>query len=101
MSRHFFATGRVATIEPGAGRSHLGGMGDDPMPDTEHGLRARRRRGGLLNHLILFFAVMVVLVPVNFLTTPDYPWFVFPMVLWFAPLALHVAWAMGLFDRRG
>lgn len=78
-------------------------MNELPPHDDEQDrtARARRRRSGLLNHLILFFAVMVVLVPVNFLTTPDYPWFVFPLVIWFAPLAVHVAWAMGLFDRRG
>lgn len=76
-------------------------MNATPPHDHEQDRTARaRRRSGLLNHLILFFAVMVVLVPVNFLTTPDYPWFVFPLVIWFAPLALHVAWAMGLFDRR-
>lgn len=41
---------------------------------------------------------MVVLVPVNFLTTPHEPWFVLPMVGWGSVLALHVAWVMGLFD---
>lgn len=69
----------------------------DPGSDPE--ARARRRRGTLLNHLIVYFGTMVVLVPVNFLTTPDTPWFLFPLVAWFAPLGLHVAWVMGLFDR--
>lgn len=62
--------------------------------------RGRRRLRGFLNHLIVFFGTMVVLVPVNVLTTPDNPWFVYPMVGWGAPLALHAAYAMGLFDRR-
>lgn len=49
-------------------------------------------------HLMGYFMVMVVLVPINFLTTPDEPWFVLPMVGWGSVLALHVAWVMGLFD---
>lgn len=57
----------------------------------------RRRRRGLLNHMIAYFAVMVVLVPVNALTTPERPWFLLPMVAWGAPLAVHTAWVMGLF----
>ena len=57
----------------------------------------RRRRSGLLNHMIAYLAVMVVLVPVNALTSPENPWFLLPMVAWGAPLALHTAWAMGLF----
>jgi len=67
--------------------------------DREDRLRAirRRRRKGLLNHLIAYFAAMVVLVPVNVLTTPETPWFLFVMVAWGAPLAVHVAWVMELF----
>jgi hypothetical protein len=43
---------------------------------------------------------MIVLAPINFFLTPNRPWFVFPMVAWGAPLAIHAAFAMGLFDRR-
>lgn len=60
----------------------------------------RRRRSLLINHMIAYLGAMVLLVPINYATTPDRPWFVFPLVAWMAPLALHVAWAMGLFDRR-
>ena len=69
---------------------------DARTPDAERG---RRRLRGFLNHLIAFFGVMVVLVPVNVMVTPDNPWFVYPMVAWGAPLAVHAAYAMGLFDR--
>lgn len=77
------------------------GDGADRAADRE--AAARRRRGALLNHFIAYFAAMIVLIPVNFLTTPGYAWFVFPLVLWGAPLAVHTAYAMGLFDgwRRG
>ncbi len=60
----------------------------------------RRRLRGFLNHLIGYFAVMAVLVPVNFLLTPERIWFVFPMVAWGAVLAVHVAYVMGLLGKR-
>ncbi|HYE52591.1 MAG TPA: 2TM domain-containing protein [Azospirillaceae bacterium] len=71
-----------------------------PTPGEGPDTTAARRRSGLLNHFLAYFAVAVVLVPVNFLTTPDRPWFYIPLVLWMAPLAVHVAWAMGLFGRK-
>lgn len=71
---------------------------DDPR--HEEAGQGRRRLRGFLNHLIAYFATMVVLVPVNVATTPDNPWFVYPLVAWGAPLALHAAYVMGLFDRR-
>ena len=45
-----------------------------------------------------YMVVMTVLMPVNLLTMPENSWFVFPLVAWGAPLAIHVAWAMGLLD---
>jgi len=72
---------------------------DVPGPESA---AARRRRSGFLNHLIAYFGVMILLVPLNFLLAPDHPWFVYPLVLWMGPLALHAAHAMGLFNpRRG
>ena len=59
----------------------------------------RRRRSQLLNHLIAYFAVMVIIVPINAYTTPEEPWFLIPVVVWGAPLALHVAWVMELFGK--
>jgi hypothetical protein len=61
----------------------------------------RRRLRGFLNHLIGYFLVLVVLVPVNFALDPERPWFVAFMVGWGAPLAVHAAYAMGLLGRRG
>ena len=60
--------------------------------------RARRRLRGFLRHLIGYFAVMLALVPANLILTPDTIWFVLPMVGWGGVLAIHVAYAMGLFD---
>lgn len=66
--------------------------------DTKRMARSRARLRGFKFHLIAYFAVMVVLVPINLLATPDTPWFVWPMVGWGAVLAIHTAWTMGLFD---
>jgi hypothetical protein len=66
---------------------------EEPEPSPEIAGRNRRRLRGFLNHLI------ILLLPVNVLLTPGYPWFVFPLVAWGAPLAIHAAYAMGLFDR--
>ncbi len=59
--------------------------------------RARRRLRGFIIHLMVYFAVMLLLVPINIVLS-DRPWFLLPMVGWGAPLALHAAWAMGLLD---
>jgi len=58
---------------------------------------ANRRLKAFGSHLLAYFAAMVVLVPVNFLVTPQNPWFVLPMVGWGSLLAAHAAYAMGLF----
>ena len=77
-----------------------GAPGQDGRPAEARDRRLKRRRG-FLNHLIAYFAVMVVLVPVNAMVTPATPWFLLPMVLWGAPLAVHAAWTMELFGIKG
>jgi hypothetical protein len=56
-----------------------------------------RRLRGFALHLAGYFLVMIVLVAVNFGFDRDNPWFVLPMVGWGAVLAVHAAYAMGLF----
>lgn len=68
-------------------------------PQAEAQRRARLLRG-FRWHLIGFFLIMGVLLIVNYLTTPEDPWFVLPLVAWGAPLAVHAAIAMELFGRR-
>lgn len=77
------------------------GQTTDPSQTAPADRAGRRRLRGFLNHLLAYFAVMVVAVPVNALTTPDSPWFLFLLVGWGAPLALHAAYVMGLFGRKG
>ena len=72
-------------------------MSAEPARDDDR--RGRRRLRGFLNHLIGYFAVMVVLVPVNLYVAPETPWFLAPMVGWGAALAVHAAYAMGLIKR--
>jgi hypothetical protein len=73
-------------------------VNQDPTLAPDFATR-RRRLAGLRNHLLGYFGVMIVLVLVNFMTTPENPWFTWPMVAWGAPLAIHTAYAMGLFER--
>ena len=71
-------------------------------PDEEARYRRQKARlTGFRNHVIGYFVVMAVLVPVNLLTDPETPWFVWPMVGWGPILALHAAFAMGLFGLLG
>ena len=69
-----------------------------PLPDNHP--TVKKRRGQLLNHLLAYFAGAVIIVSANFLITPGRVWFLWPLVLWMGPLALHTAYAMGLFDYR-
>ncbi len=59
--------------------------------------RARRRLRGFGLHLAGYFVVVVALAAINMLSSPENPWFVWPMVGWGGVLAVHVAFAMGLF----
>ncbi len=61
--------------------------------------RAAVRRG-LRLHLLVALTTTMVLIVVNFLTTPSYPWWMWVAVAWGAPLAVHVAIAMELFRSR-
>jgi hypothetical protein len=68
--------------------------------EDERVARARRRRNGFALHVAGYFLVVAIVVPLNlFLLAPGTPWFLLPMVGWGAVLAVHCAFAMGLFDR--
>jgi hypothetical protein len=42
---------------------------------------------------------MIWLVAINLVAAPGRPWFVWPMVGWMAPLAIHAAYAMHVFGK--
>tara|TARA_E500000331_G_scaffold148684_1_gene144703 strand:+ start:250 stop:492 length:243 start_codon:yes stop_codon:yes gene_type:complete len=69
-----------------------GGNQDDPKR-----AHARRRLLWFGVHILIFVAIMIVLVGVSISMNSQEPWFVFPLVAWGAPLAIHAAFAMGLF----
>ena len=69
-------------------------MSDSSDQDVQ---RARRRLRGFGLHIAGYGIVMVVLAAINLTTNPDNPWFVWPMVGWGGVLAIHAAFAMGLF----
>ena len=58
---------------------------------------AHRRLRGFGLHLGGYFLVMIMLAAINWWLTPDNIWFVLPMVGWGSVLAIHAAYAMGLF----
>ena len=81
------------TGQPGPGARDNGPR--DEADEVIEALKGRLRGFGI--HLALYFLIMGVVLTVNFIYWPDNPWFVLPMVGWGGVLALHVAYAMGLF----
>jgi hypothetical protein len=67
---------------------------DDPV-QTE--AASRRRLRGFVLHLAGYFVAMAALVAINLATEAKEPWFLLPVVGWGSVLALHAAYAMGLF----
>ena len=73
--------------------------GGESQNDAKHArARARGRLMWFGMHILVFVVVMIVLVAVSISMNVLEPWFVFPLVAWGAPLAVHAAFAMGLFD---
>lgn len=77
------------------------GAPENEMLTTASKNSSRARLRGFRIHLLAYFAVMAVLVVVNLATGPAHPWFVWPMVGWGGVLAIHAAYAMGLFGGSG
>ncbi len=71
------------------------------MAETpEYSALAQRRLRGFKWHLLGYAAAMVGLIAIHVIVQPEQPWFVLPLVGWGAPLAIHCAYAMGLFGGR-
>ena len=61
---------------------------------------SRINRGrGVRKHVFVALLALLLLIPVNFLVTPVYPWWMWVLIAWLPVIAGHTAWAMGLFDR--
>ncbi|MBT3660812.1 MAG: 2TM domain-containing protein [Rhodospirillaceae bacterium] len=66
-------------------------------PNDAQAQAARRRVKGFGMHLIGYFVCLIVIVPLNFWLFPDEAWFLLPLIGWGSVLAVHAAYAMGLF----
>ena len=60
---------------------------------TDRGARVRTLR----LHVIVALGSIMVLIVVNFLTTPAYPWWIYVLMAWMPLVAVHAAWALELF----
>ena len=60
----------------------------------------QRRRRGLRLHIIWAMAVFAILIAINALFSHRYPWWLWVLMAWMPLIAIHTAWAMGLFARR-
>ena len=60
---------------------------------------AHHRVRGFTKHMAAYFFVIVVSGAVNLLGTPEKLWVLFPMLGWSPVLAIHAAYAMGLFAQ--
>ena len=65
--------------------------------DGQEVIEARKRVKGFGTHLLAYFGLMIVLVPLNFWLAPDQVWFILPLIGWGSVLAVHAAYALGLF----
>ena len=61
--------------------------------------RARVRLKIFALHILVYFLIMLTLVPFNIFVYDSSIWVIFPMVGWGSVLAIHAAFVMGLFDH--
>jgi len=74
---------------------------EKPLTPEEEALRRARRRAGaqagFYAHLVTYLAVIALLAFINLLTSPWYPWFLWPAFGWGIGLGSHY---MGVFGSR-
>jgi hypothetical protein len=59
------------------------------------------RMRALRLHVIVALGTLMVLIVVNVIATPAYPWWIYVLMAWMPLVAIHTAWAMELFGSRG
>jgi len=59
-----------------------------------------RRRGAVRKHVIVALFALLVLIPLNFIVSRQYPWWLWALIAWLPLSGRHTAWARGLFDRN-
>jgi hypothetical protein len=63
---------------------------------SDHAQRLRSLR----LHVIVALGTLLVLIVVNVVATPQYPWWIIVLMAWMPLVAIHTAWAMELFGSR-
>ena len=61
--------------------------------------KASRRLKGFAVHILCYFLIMVILIPLNIFIYDSLIWSVFPLVGWGGALAIHAAFVLGLFGH--
>ncbi len=46
---------------------------------------------GFYKHFAVYFLVMLLLIAINLITSPEYHWYVWPMMGWGIAVAIHAA----------
>lgn len=67
------------------------------MENTEAYQKAKKKvqaRLGFKNHLVVYLAVNAILISVNLINSPDYLWFIWPLMGWGIAIFWH---AMSVF----
>ena len=59
-----------------------------------------RRRGAVRKHVIVALFALLVLIPLNFIVSRQYPWWLWALIAWLPLIGLHTAWARGFLDRN-
>ena len=67
--------------------------------EDERADKVRNRLKGFGLHLLGYFIVMLILVPLNVFVYDGSVWAVFPLIGWGSALAIHAAFILGLFGR--
>ena len=61
----------------------------------------RVRRGRIVRkHLMVGLLALLVIIPLNFIVSRQYPWWLWALIVWLPLIAAHSMWARGFFDRR-
>jgi len=93
-------TDATARTAPAAGAAAAREQGPANTTESETVRRARRRaaaEAGFYIHFVSYLGVMALLALINILTTPAYPWFIWPAMGWGIGVASHY---MAVFGSR-
>jgi hypothetical protein len=61
----------------------------------------RVRRGRIVRkHQMVGLLALLVIIPLNFIVSRQYPWWLWVLIVWLPLIIAHSLWARGVFDRR-